>query len=54
LPATFTFTAADAATHTFNMTFKTSGGQTFSVQDTANAAYPANAYLHKDIAITAW
>ena len=53
LPATYTFTAADAGSHTFNMAFLTSGGQTFSVQDTANAANPAFNYLQKDIPITA-
>ncbi len=51
-PATYTFTAADAGTHTFSMTFKSSGGQTFSVQDTANAANPAYNYLQKDIPVT--
>src|SRR5207302_771796 len=31
LPASYTFTAADAGTHTFSMTYKSSGGQTFTV-----------------------
>ncbi len=53
LPAAYTFTAADAGTHTFSMTFKSSGGQTFSVQDTANAANPAFTSFQRDIAITA-
>jgi hypothetical protein len=38
LPAAYTFTAADAGTHTFSMTFKTAGGQSFTAVDTANAA----------------
>jgi hypothetical protein len=38
LPATYTFTPADAGTHTFSVTFKTSGGQSLTVKDTANAA----------------
>jgi hypothetical protein len=52
LPAPYTFTATDAGVHTFSMTFKTAGGQTFTVQDTANAANPAFNYLQTDIAIT--
>src|SRR5205823_136306 len=38
LPAAYTFTAADAGVHTFSATLKSAGGQTFAVQDTANAA----------------
>jgi hypothetical protein len=47
---TYTFTAADAGTHTFSVTLKTAGGQTFTVQDTANATF---ASTQKDIAVTA-
>jgi hypothetical protein len=36
LPATYTFTDADAGTKTFSVTLKTSGGQTFTVSDASN------------------
>jgi hypothetical protein len=49
LPATYTFTAVDAGTHVFSMTFKSSGGQTFTVQDTLTATM---SILQKDIAVT--
>src|SRR5438067_10403555 len=39
IPATYTFTATDAGTHTFSVTFKSSGGQTFAVQDTVNTTW---------------
>ena len=35
LPASYTFTAADAGKHTFSATFKTSGTQSISVRDAA-------------------
>ena len=38
LPANYTFTAADAGSHTFTLTLKTAGTQSFSVADTATAA----------------
>jgi hypothetical protein len=50
LPTAYTFTAADGGTHTFSMTFKTSGGQTLTVTDTAN---PAFATYQGDIPISA-
>jgi uncharacterized membrane protein YgcG len=53
LPAAYTFTAADAGVHTFSMTFKSSGGQTFTAQDVANAANLAFNYSQRDIAVTA-
>jgi hypothetical protein len=39
LPADYTFTAADASTHSFPVTLKTAGTQSFSVGDTVNAAF---------------
>jgi hypothetical protein len=36
LPATYTFTAADAGIHTFSVTYGTVGNQTFTVKDTTN------------------
>jgi hypothetical protein len=39
LPADYTFTAGDAGTHTFVVTLKTAGTQSFSVADTVNAAF---------------
>jgi hypothetical protein len=53
LPAAYTFSAADAGQAAFSMAFKTSGGQSFSLQDTANAANPAFNSLQKDISISA-
>ena len=38
LPASYTFTAADAGTHTFTVTFKTAGAQSITATDTANGA----------------
>jgi nitrous oxidase accessory protein NosD len=38
LPADYTFTAADAGSHTFSTTFKTSGSRTISATDTTNPA----------------
>ena len=35
LPANYTFTAADAGSHTFTLTFKTAGSQSFSAADTS-------------------
>lgn len=49
LPAAYTFTAADAGAHTFSVTFKSAGGQTFTVQDTATAAVTS---FQRDIQIT--
>lgn len=37
LPASYTFTAADAGTHTFSVTLKTAGSQSVTVRDAANA-----------------
>ena len=51
LPANYTFTAADAGTHTFPVTLKSSGGQTFNVQDLANPL--TMNFAQKDIAIGA-
>ena len=38
LPASYTFTGADAGTHTFTVTFKTAGPQAITATDTANGA----------------
>lgn len=38
LPASYTFTAADAGSHTFSATLKTAGLQSLTVRDAANAA----------------
>jgi len=38
LPASYTFTAADAGSHTFTVTLKTAGTQSVSATDTATAA----------------
>ncbi len=38
LPASYTFTGADAGTHTFTVTFKTAGTQSIVATDTANGA----------------
>ena len=37
LPADYTFTAADAGTHTFTVTLKTAGAQSVTVSDTASS-----------------
>jgi hypothetical protein len=37
LPANYTFTGADAGTHTFTVTLRTAGGQTVTATDTVNA-----------------
>jgi hypothetical protein len=39
LPADYTFTAGDAGTHTFVVTLKTPGTQSFGVADTVNAGF---------------
>jgi hypothetical protein len=39
LPADYTFTAADGGTHTFQVTLKTAGTQSFRVTDTVNPAF---------------
>ncbi len=41
LPADYTFTAADLGTHTFQITFKTTGLQSFTVSDNANSSLRA-------------
>ncbi len=38
LPADYTFTAADAGLHSFNVTLKTAGTQSITAQDTGNAS----------------
>ncbi len=38
LPAAYTFTAADGGVHTFSVTFKTAGSQSFTVADAVNPA----------------
>jgi hypothetical protein len=45
LPADYTFTAADAGSHTFTATLKTAGTQTLSVTDTANPAFSSQAQI---------
>jgi hypothetical protein len=52
LPAAYTFTAADAGTHTFAVMLKSAGGQTFAVQDTANAGNLAFSFSQRDIQVT--
>ncbi len=51
LPAAYTFTAADAGSHTFSITYKSSGGQTLVVQDTVNTLYLTSSV--RDVLITA-
>ncbi len=46
----YTFTAADAGSHVFSVTFKSSRGQTFTATDTAT---PALTYFQKDIQVSA-
>jgi hypothetical protein len=43
LPADYTFTSADAGTHTFTATLQTLGTQSITVADTVNAAVKASA-----------
>ena len=43
LPANYTFTAADEGTHTFPVTFDTTGTQSLSATDTVNSALKATA-----------
>jgi len=50
LPADYTYTAADAGTHMFSVAFKTAGGQSITVSDTANAT--AFNYFQKDIMVS--
>ena len=38
LPASYTFTSADAGSHTFTVTFKTAGAQAITATDAANSA----------------
>src|SRR5262249_32206042 len=45
LPADYTFTAADAGSHTFTATLQTTGTQTLSVTDTANPAFSSQAQI---------
>jgi hypothetical protein len=45
LPADYTFTAADAGSHTFTATLKTAGTQTLSVTDTANPVFSSQAQI---------
>lgn len=48
LPAAYTFTATDAGTHVFSITFKTSGGQGMTVTDSVN---PLLTSTQKDLPI---
>jgi hypothetical protein len=50
LPADYTFTAADAGSHTFAIAFKSSGGQSISIVDTSNPL--SLNYIQRDIAMT--
>jgi len=43
LPSDYTFTLADGGTHTFNITLKTAGGQSITVDDTSSTVTPAQA-----------
>jgi hypothetical protein len=45
LPADYTFTAADAGSHTFTPTLNTAGTQTHSVSDTVNPAFSSQAQI---------
>jgi hypothetical protein len=45
LPANYTFTAADAGSHTFTATLKTAGTQTLSAIDPANPAFTSQAQI---------
>jgi hypothetical protein len=45
LPADYTFTAADAGSHTFSATLNTVGTQTLSVTDIANPAFSSQAQI---------
>ena len=47
---TYAFTAADAGSHTFSVTFKSSRGQTFTATDTVT---PAMTYFQLDIMVSA-
>ena len=47
LPADYTFTAADAGSHTFAVTFKTAGAQTVSVTDVATLKATSSAVAVK-------
>src|SRR5262249_45202903 len=42
LPASYTFTAADAGVHSFSATLKTAGTQSITVKDAANSALEAS------------
>src|SRR5205823_2295922 len=42
LPASYAFTAADAGSHTFVITFKTAGTQSVTAADTANPSLAAS------------
>ena len=53
LPTTYTLTAADAGIHAFSMAFKTSGGQSLTVMDPANAGNALFTNFQKDIRIVA-
>ncbi len=50
IPATYTFTAADAGTHVFAIALKSAGGQTFTAQDTTTALMN---YSQRDIQVSA-
>ena len=50
LPASYTFTAADAGVHTFSATLKTAGSQSITVKDTAS---PTVAGSQSGITVTA-
>jgi hypothetical protein len=53
LPADYTFTAADAGSHTFTVTLKTAGTQTLSVTDTVNPAFSSQAQISAVIVVPA-
>ena len=53
LPAAYTFTSADAGSHTFSITLKSAGGQSVTVTDLANAGNLAFTKTQADIPITA-
>ena len=45
LPANYTFIAGDAGTHSFSVTFKTTGSQSVTVADTTTNSLKASATL---------
>jgi hypothetical protein len=53
LPADYTFTAADAGSHTFTATLQTAGTQTLSATDTAHPAFSSQAQISASTVVPA-